>query len=337
MLGSIFRTLKGLIGEFSKLERVIWAIAIILYLISVGLSVSAQFVPAIEAWGDRVGSAGRSLTTLFGFVQIGALTLIVAMPVLRSILTSNPAEEIANHVLGRTHPHLLQDLHALTSRGEVRFPARDLKIVDGDAEVLDFSRLNATCFSASANYSGGLDEKLARNQSIQSKNPSCFAFILSPDSKIVGISMVIPLNATAAKLYRSGKLSDHTVMDIHVAAPGEACDCVLLFAIGMNPEYARHAGKRHALASVRRLLRGHALHAYKVAATYGSDAVRFTLQIEKTSIARLARHFGFKRLPKKGFDGDPLFESTWKDISTRVRSIVAHHDKAPRTRSVDTA
>ena len=259
---------------------------------------------------------------LVGLAQAVTLTLVVALPLLRYLLTRNPAEQVAEGIVRKRQPHLIKDINALADFGQLRFPSDELEIVSETDALKEFSRMNAECFEESANYSGDYADKLLRNTSIQDRYPQSFAFVLDETGQRMGISMVIPLNPTATHLYKRGSLSDHDVMDIHVAARGEPCGCILLFAIGMLTTYRPTGGKADGSTAIRRLVRNHVHHIWKVASDFDLETVPFIMQVERRSILRMGQMFGFRKLEGLGADGDPLFEITWPEFKDTLGTFL---------------
>ena len=314
----IFRKVQKGLTDLSRFERWIWIGVLVVLFVSTVVRLTSAFFPQFANWASEASALSAFVFNTVGLAQSVTLTLVVALPLLRYLLTRNPAEKVAERIVKKRQPHLIKDLSSLAELGELRFPAHELEIVSDNDALKEFSRMNAECFEESANYSGDYVDKLLRNTSVHDRYPQSFAFVLDETGERMGISMVIPLNSTATHLYKRGVLSDHDVMDIHVAAKGEPCDCILLFAIGMLTTYRPAGGKADGSAAIRRLVRNHVHHIWKVASDFDLETVPFIMQVERRSILRMGEMFGFRKLEGKGADGDPLFEITWPEFKDNL-------------------
>lgn len=317
-----FRKVRQGLSDLSRIERWIWIGVLVILVASTAVRLVAFFLPHLADWARNAGQMSSAVFNLVGLAQAVTLTLVVALPLLRYLLTRNPAEQVAEGIVRKRQPHLIKDINALADFGQLRFPSDELEIVSDSDALKEFSRMNAECFEESANYSGDYADKLLRNTSIQDRYPQSFAFVLDETGQRMGISMVIPLNPTATHLYKRGSLSDHDVMDIHVAARGEPCGCILLFAIGMLTTYRPTGGKADGSTAIRRLVRNHVHHIWKVASDFDLETVPFIMQVERRSILRMGQMFGFRKLEGLGADGDPLFEITWPEFKDTLGTFL---------------
>lgn len=317
----MFRTTQQLIGRFTQFEKWIWIGVLAVLLVTTLFRLLERIFPSLSLWTSEAGFARAVVYDIVGTMQAATLTLVVAMPLFRLLFTRNPAEKIAGQMARGRLPYLIKDLISLTRLGQIRFPVSEFELVSTTEKLKLFSRLNSECFQESANYSGGYAAKFSRNQSIQEIYPNCFAFVVDELGNRMGISMAIPLNLSATQLYRRGVLSDHNVMDIHVAKKGEACGCILLFAIGMRADYQPGGYRSQGSEAIRKLIRNHVYHIWRVASDFGLEEVSFIMQVERPSIRRLARKLGFRRLEHMGGDGDPLFEITWVEFARSLEKI----------------
>ena len=304
----------------SQLEKIIWVASLTLLATSWGVQYWVEKNPAFEPTA--------SLTTRFisifdsgaAYLQAASISLIVLLPVLRFMLSRNPVETLAVRGIKKRFPALIRDLEAIVLKGVVRFDNTAVDFVDDEKELAEFSELNTVAFSSSAVYYAPIEEKAKRNAAIHEKYEKCFAIVRDAKGIKIGFSMVIPLNEDASDLYLNGRLSDHDVKKIHVASAGEKAGVILLFAIGLKPEFEADRGRQRKSTYIRQLMRCHALHISSVAKDFDEKSVPFVAQIEKPSIQRLVKVFGFRRLPKKGMDGDPLYAITWSELADTLRS-----------------
>ena len=319
--GHVFRGLNGALKGFSRIERWIWIGVLAVLVISTLIRAAAALSPSLGAWAQEAGHTSALVFNTVGLAQAVTLSIVVAMPLLRYMLTRNPAGELVKGLQTHRQSYLLEDLRRLTEHGELRFPADELQIVSDNDALKEFSRMNAECFEESANYSGDYVDKLLRNTSIQDRYPKSFAYVLDEAGQRMGISMVIPLNPTGTLLYKRGALSDHDVMDIAVASVGEPCGCILLFAIGMLTDYRPEGGKSGGTQAIRTLIRSHVHHIWRVASDFDLETVPFIMQVERPSIVRMGKMFGFRKLDQSGADGDPLFEITWPELREKLKAV----------------
>ena len=190
----------------------------------------------------------------------------------------------------------------------MRFNRDVLEYVDKPADVEEISLFNSRSFARSMSYGGDLEKKRQRNAPILERCPTAFAFVVH-DGRRIGFSSVVPLTSNFYDLYVAGKVSDHDIMPEMIPEVGAPAGCLLLFAIGLLPEYEQADGDRKTQRYFSALLRAHGLHIRESLETYGAADTPLVIQAEKASIIRAVRHFGFKGLQNRGADGDRLFEA----------------------------
>lgn len=315
----IFDFAVNLSRKSSQLEKVVWIASLILFAASWGVQYWVNRNPGFESSADFASRAITVFNDGASYFQAASITLIILLPVMRFALSKNPVEALAVRGIRKRFPALIRDLEAIVLNNVIRFDNTAVDFVDSDEELSEFSELNTIAFSSSAVYYAPAEEKAQRNAAIHEKYEKSFAIVRDVKGLKIGFSMVIPLNEDASDLYLSGRLSDHDIKKIHVASAGEKAGIILLFAIGLKPEFEAERGGERKSIYIRQLLRCHALHISSVAKDFDEKTVPFIAQIEKPSIQRLVKVFGFRRLPSKGLDGDPLYAITWSELAETLR------------------
>lgn len=315
---SIYSGAVKLSKRLSLWERRLWLVMLAVFICSSALWLAAAFLPQLSPTNKEAANAANRFFIGVSLFQALSLTLIVALPVIRGVFTSNPAETLAVDFLRRAYPALSRDIAALVHRDEVRFNVEYLQIAKRLDDLNLINRMNADCFQSSAHYGGAYKDKQARNRSIFSKNELCFAKVQNDEGETIGLSIVIPLNLEAGQTYKLGRLSDLDISQIHVAAPGEPCQCILLFAIGLKPAFNVRGSAPQHTRHIRQMVRCHVLHAAIVSNMFDRSSVELIAQVEKPSIKKLLRRFGMRNLPESGYDGDPLFAITWDELKSSV-------------------
>ncbi len=312
--GRVYKTIRTLSNRFAVWERRLWWAVLVVFVATSLLSLIGRIFPEISQAVTQTSGLASGIFAGVGFFQWITGALVFVLPIARTTFTRNPAETLAIDFLKRAYPALVEDVTALVHRREVRFDAEFLQIAQSLSALDSISHMNATCFQDSAHYGGAVDEKTSRNRSIYAKNSSCFGAIHNEQGKVIGFSIIVPLNREAARTYKRGRLSDLDISSIHVAAPNEDCRCILLFAIGLNAEFDIRKKAPSQSRHIRQVIRCHVLHAYKVAELYDTDKIEFIAQVEKPSIKKFLCRFGMTRLQDKGYDGDPLFVTNWSAL-----------------------
>lgn len=320
---AIYSGALGLSKRLTFWERRVWLFMLFIFVATSGFWLFAKLFPELAQTNTGVTTATNWIFAGVGLFQAVSLTLVVALPLIRGIFTSNPAETLAVDFLKRAYPALLGDIAAIIHRDEIRFSNDFLKITQSSTDLDAVSQMNAECFQSSAHFGGSLEEKIARNNSIFEKNKACFAQVLNEQETTIGLSIVIPLNIESGKIYKSGRLSDLDISHIHIAKPGEPCECLLLFAIGLKPKFNVRGSAPQYSRNIRQIIRCHVLHAALISKDYEASKIQLIAQVEKPSIKKFLLRFGMRRLPHKGLDGDPLFGISWEELKKSIPSELA--------------
>lgn len=319
--GRLFRKARKYLKSVTGFEKRVTIMTLLLWL---SLEIVTYF---LVLPGDITPSGIKGkLQNVISYLKYVVLLGFPILLILRRVCTENPAESVSIKNIQKKFPELWSDIYSLTQRAQLRFHAEQLQFADSDEAIRMISYYNSIMFSDSAHYSGNYDKKLFRNKGIYRKYEKCFAFVVDTHGYVegagetVGLSIVVPLKPNSAALYRQGKISDHDINEYHIAKRGEPCGCILLFAIGLMPSLQAKRTKSLSAKSIRLLLRSHIYHAYQVGEDFGLDSVKYVVQIEKSSIARLVKQFGFIKLANKGGDKDDLYELSWRGVVGTVKS-----------------
>lgn len=302
-------------GRFARLDKLVWIGIVALFCAVWALRTWSKFDPGMGDEADYASSFAGTVYDAAGMAQAVIATLILVLPALRLVFTRNPAEILAVRKLSRTYPEVISDLRYIIRRNQVPFNADQVKIVSNEEELELISQMNSEAFETSGTYSGSLNEKRLRNASLFKVYPKCFALIHDRNQALIGFSIVTPLNTEATDYYKAGHISDLGLAGYHLAKPGQRAGALLLFAIGLQPEFEAKRGGAHRAEYIRQLLRCHVLHASQVAKDFSVKELEFIAQVEKPSIKRLLQSFGFVALPGKGRDGDALFAVSWLQLA----------------------
>lgn len=320
---AILQFIKAFAGRFARFERTAWIVLLGVFVLSSGLRLAATKWDEVGVWAEQSQFLSATYFDLLGWVQAGALTFVVAIPLLLALLSRNPAQALTQAAQPQKQPELFRDLEALFKHQQLRFVASALRPVEDEKDVVVISDLNAICFANSAHYAGDFDEKLARNQSIFKAYKGAFALIHDTNHALMGFSMVIPLNEDATELYKAGRLSDLDVRGIHLPKKGAPAGCFLLFAIGLVPALEAARGGERNPNYVRQIVRYHALHAVNVTHDFPTDDALFVVQAEKRSIVKMLQGLGFALSALRGADGDPLLFAPMSKLVDQLKDVAA--------------